>query len=159
MHLWCLLISTNEKIHEFSLRLPYVLYNFRRLTISQLQLSVEQLNSELAPKSRTFLTAVHFAEYYSELTIPVQLFNCSIVQLSAITNWLSVAVSWTVERLNKSQTSSDEIKFGHPMTVILFGVNSPFIWLIAPTNESSVVCIPWFLFWKNTDRCDIPLCQ
>jgi len=61
-------------------------HNFSQLIISQLQRSVERLNSELAPKSRTFLTAVNFAEYYSELTIPVQLFNCSIVQLSALTN-------------------------------------------------------------------------
>ncbi len=30
----------------------------------------------------------------------------------------------TIERLNKNQSSSDEIKFGHPMTVILFGVGS-----------------------------------
>ncbi len=49
-------------------------------------MSIEQFNDELAPKSRTFLTAVNFAEYYFELTIPVQLFNCSIVQLSALTN-------------------------------------------------------------------------
>jgi len=28
------------------------------------------------------------------------------------------------QRLNKTQSSNDEIKFGHPMTVILFGVDS-----------------------------------
>ncbi len=33
-------------------------------------------------------------------------------------------VGSTIERLNKNQSSTDEIKFGHPMTVILFGVDS-----------------------------------
>ncbi len=33
------------------------------------------LTQMLVPKSRNFLTAVNFAEYYSELTIPVQLLS------------------------------------------------------------------------------------
>ncbi len=46
----------------------------------------ERKYDELAPKSRVFAIPVVFTEYCFELTIPVQLFNCSIVQLSALTN-------------------------------------------------------------------------